>query len=305
MERAFLLGQGLSVAEIDAIDLNYIRLFNRGAEVAIDINDQGVAGELNAGDFIEFYALGVDDAYAKYSAENVYWLTLSGGAGLPKRMAADDAAPASGTPATDFADTARHEKNLMYVLKAPGADSIERWFFNIFVKGDEHIDGGLPEAFTITVPEPTSSGTLKVVMFGQTATEHEVKVAINGSEQSFMWSDISYYEATISDVNLFAGDNTVTLQCLSADGNDSIAVDFFEIAYRRDYAAGADNTLKFVPDNDSRYVIDGFSSDTLLAYDISDSADVMRLTDYTISGPDGQGEFSIDFQLVEDTASSL
>ncbi|MHC4074241.1 MAG: LamG-like jellyroll fold domain-containing protein, partial [Planctomycetota bacterium] len=133
MDRDFLLAQGLSIAEIDAIDLEQVRLFNLGAEVAINIDDQAVAGQLDAGDYIEFYAVAVNDAYAKYSAQNIYWLTLSGGAGLPKRMATDDGSPAGGTLATDFADTARHEQSLMYWLKAPGADSIERWFFNIFV----------------------------------------------------------------------------------------------------------------------------------------------------------------------------
>jgi hypothetical protein len=120
MDRDFLLAQGLDAAHIDAIDLEQIRLFNLGQEVAIDIDDQGVAGQLNAGDYIEFYAVGVDDAYAKYSAQNIYWLTLSGGAGLPKRMATDDGAPAGGALATDFMDTARHEKDIIYWLKAPG-----------------------------------------------------------------------------------------------------------------------------------------------------------------------------------------
>ena len=61
----------------------------------------------------------------------------------------------------------------------------------------------------------------------------------------------------------------MTLQCLSADGNDSIIVDWFEINYRRDYVA-ADNTLKFSPDSGSRYQIDGFDNSNLVAYDISD-----------------------------------
>jgi hypothetical protein len=94
IDRDFLLTQGLAAAQIDAIDLEQVRLFNRGAEVAVYVYDQAVAGQLDAGDYIEFYALGVDDAYGKYSAQNVYWLTLSGGAGLPKRMATDDGAPA-------------------------------------------------------------------------------------------------------------------------------------------------------------------------------------------------------------------
>jgi hypothetical protein len=324
IDRAFFSGQGLDAAQIDAIDLEQIRLFNTGQQVAINIYDQAVAGQLDAGDFIEFYAQNIDDAYFKYSIENIYWLTLSGGLGFAKRMTVDDGAPVSATSASDFMDTVRHEQNIIYWIKAPGADSIERWVFGTFVQGDEH--DGLPKAFTINVAEPVSNGTLKVRVAGQTDTDHELRVAINGSEQSFMWPGISYFEASLDDVPLLAGDNTVTLQCLSADGNDSIAVDWFEVTYRRDYVAGADDTLTFAPDNGSRYVIDGFSTDSLFAYDISDPVDVMRLTDYTVTGPDGQGKYSIDFEpasagntyfvaaasaitapqsLVEDSASSL
>ena len=43
----------------------------------------------------------------------------------------------------------------------------------------------LPVAFTIAVPDPTSSGTLTILMAGQTDTDHEVRVVINGAEQSF------------------------------------------------------------------------------------------------------------------------
>ena len=83
-----------------------MRLFNRGAEVAINIYDQVTAGMLDAGDYIEFYALPIDAAYEKYSTGNIYWLTLSDGSGLAKRMAVDDGAPATGASvAVDFIDT--------------------------------------------------------------------------------------------------------------------------------------------------------------------------------------------------------
>jgi hypothetical protein len=324
IDRAFFSGQGLAAAQIDAINLEQIRLFNTGQEMAINVYDQAVAGQLDAGDFIEFYAVVVDDAYDKYSTQNIYWLTLSGGLGFAKRMAADEGAPVSATAAPDFVDTAHHEQNIIYYIKAPGADSIERWVFGTFVKGDEH--DGLPKSFTVNVPEPTSNGTLRVLVAGQTDTDHVLQVTINGSEQNFMWPGISYYEATLTDVPLNHGDNTVSLQCLSADGNDSIAVDWFKVTYRRDYVAGVDDTLKFEPDSPDRYVIDGFSTDALFAYDISNPIDVMRITGYTVTGPDGDGKYSIDFEpasagntyfvaaasainapanLVEESASSL
>jgi CheY-like chemotaxis protein len=308
--------------DTDAIDLSQVRIYNLGEEIAIDIFDQNGDDQFDAVDYFTFYAQPVSSPYAKYSAENVYWMTLSGGAGLPKRMATDDGAPTGGLPATDFADTASHEQDIIYWLKAPGADSIERWFFNIFVQGTEHVGGGQPKPFTIAVPGPVSTGTLTILVAGQTDTDHELRVAINGSEQSFMWSGINYYEATLDNVALFAGDNTVTLQCLSADGNDSMAVDWFEVAYRREYVAAA-NTLKFSPDSGSRYNIDDFTDNNLLAFDISDPINVVKIDNAIITGTN---PYSFEFEpaaagsaylvlasevskipvgLIEDTAADL
>jgi hypothetical protein len=125
IDRDFLITKGLTAGEIDDIDLDEVRLFNRGAEVAINVFDEATAGQLDAGDYIEFYAQAIDDAYFKYSKENIYWLTLSSGSGVAKRMATDDGAPTAGALGIDFVDTVRHEQNGIYWLKAPGADSIE------------------------------------------------------------------------------------------------------------------------------------------------------------------------------------
>ena len=129
-------------------------------------------------------------------------------------------------------------------------------------------------------------------MAGQTDTEHVINVAVNGVEQSFTWSRISYFEATLDNVPLVAGDNSVTLQCLSADGNDSIIVDWFKIDYWRDYVTATDQ-LKFSPDSGSRYVIDGFSANSLLAYDISNPAGVAIIDNAVVAGTN---PYSFEFE---------
>jgi CheY-like chemotaxis protein len=279
--------------DTDAINLSALRIYYLGEEIAIEVFDQNNDDHFDDTDYIRFYAAPVDRPYAKYSNQNVYWLTLAGGSFVPLRMGSIEAAPAGGPVAADFADIAHTEQNIVYWLKAPGADGIERWFYNTYVQGDEHAGGGLPKAFTIKVPQPTSSGTLTILMAGQTDTFHEVKVAINGVEQNFSWAAISYYQATLDDVPLFEGDNTVTLQCLSVDGNDSIIVDWFEVAYRRDYVVGTDNIFKFAPDSGTRYLIDGFTSNNLIAYDISDPADVAIIENPAISGA---APYSFEFE---------
>ncbi len=308
--------------DTSTMSLSHLRLYHLGAEVAIEVFDQNSDDQMDADDYIRFYAAPLSAAYSKYSNQNVYWLTLSGGTDSPLRMDSIPAAPAGGDLAADFADSARHEQNQTIWLKAPGEDDIERWFFNTYVQGTAHGGGGLPVAFTINVPDPTSLGTLAILMAGQTETSHEVRVAINGVQQDFSWTGISYYQATLHNVPLVDGDNTVTLQCLSADGNDSIIVDWFKVDYWREYVT-ATNTLKFTPDSGSRYAIDGFSSDTLLAYDISNPAAVAILDNAVITGSD---PYAIDFEpgvygdtylvlstdtlnipvgLIQDTAASL
>jgi len=80
---------------------------------------------------------------------------------------------------------------------------------------------------------------------------------------------------------------------LSADGNDSIIVDWFEVAYRRDYAVGTDNIFKFAPDSGARYLIDGFITNNLIAYDISNPADVAIIENPAISGA---APYSFEFE---------
>ncbi len=304
------------------ISLSALRLYHLGAEVAIEVYDQNSDDQMDAADTIHFYAAPISPVYTKYSDQNVYWLTLSGGSGAPLRMATIDGDRRRGRLADDFADTVHHEKNQVIWLRAPGEDDIERWFFNTYVQGTEHSGGGQPKSFTINVPDPTSNGTLTILMAGQTNTNHVVAVAINGVEQSFSWSGISYYEAIVEDVPLMDGDNTVTLQCLSADGNDSIIVDWFKVNYWRNYVAQGD-TLTFSPESGSRYRIDGFSSDTVLVYDISDPVDVAKIENAQISGsnpysvefrPDKGGDTylaltadtaQIPVELIQDRASNL
>jgi len=57
--------------------------------------------------------------------------------------------------------------------------------------------------------------------------------------------------------------------------------------------AGPDNIFKFAPDSGARYLIDGFTSNNLVAYDISDPADVAIIENPTVSGAD---PYSFEFE---------
>ncbi len=94
----FLANNGINPADID---LDTVRLYHMGEEVAVLVNDADTPGAFDANDYIEFYGQPVADQYAKYAAQNIYWLVTAGGIGTPKRMVAVDGTPAAGPLATE------------------------------------------------------------------------------------------------------------------------------------------------------------------------------------------------------------
>jgi hypothetical protein len=99
---------------------------------------------------------------------------------------------------------------------------LDRYFFDPYVYGE---DIGDPVSFDLSLPGVADQGTLKIMMAGTYAPYHQVAVSLNGIPVgTFSWSDIAFYQATIEDVDLVEGINTVTLECLT--GVDAIAVDW-------------------------------------------------------------------------------
>ncbi len=277
---------GLSV---DGMDLSQVRLYNLGQEVAITVHDG--AGD----DYIEFYGRPVETQYAKYATYNVYWLTTSGGSGSPKRMEEIDGTPGSAAVADTHTFTVHYEEDQSYWILAPGGDSVDRWFFdpNVYpVWGDGIEGGGDPVDFTLSLPGVAGSGTgkLTILMGGYYDTDHEVDVSVNGTPVgTFTWSGIAFYQATMDDVDLLEGDNTVTIECKTSI--DTIVVDWFEVEYPRDFAASND-LLKFSFDAGYRYQISGFTGSDPVAFDITSPGDVQRIAGSTT----GTDPYTLDFE---------
>jgi hypothetical protein len=279
--------------DVAGIDLSQVRLYNLGEEIAIRVEDGGVVGQFDFGDFIEFYATPVESQYNKYTSSNVYWLTSSGGSGTPKRMAEVDTIPGSATVAGTHSFMVHHEQDLWYMLSVPGGDSLERWFFYPFVDGPGIAGGGAPVDFALTLPGVAGQGSVKIWMVGYYNADHAVDVSVNGTYVgSFTWSNISFYLATIDGVDLLEGNNTISLTCTS--GEDSIAVDWFEVTYPRSFAA-ENESLKFSHQAGYRYQVTGFGGNDLGVFDITSAAEVERLVNFPVSG---SGSYSLEFEPV-------
>ncbi|MBT8201845.1 MAG: hypothetical protein KJO87_00915, partial [Acidimicrobiia bacterium] len=245
----------LSCADLDAAgvplagsDMSSLRLYHLGDEVAVEVADANGALCDNS-DTIRFYAPAVADAYAKYAADNVFWLTTDAAAGTPLRMDAIASSPGAAPPAVSHDVVVHAEDDEDYWKEVVGADALDRWYSLSYVSATEAVPVGSPVLFPLSVPGPTGSGSLKVLMASTRDKEHEVDVEVVGAGgslvvETFTWSGLELFEAVIDEVAFDAADaaHSVSITCNS--GADFILVDWIEAAYPRDFTA-AGGLLEF------------------------------------------------------------
>jgi Peptidase family C25/Propeptide_C25/Domain of unknown function (DUF2341) len=296
LTKSWLEAKGVDVG---SLLLNQVRMYNLGQEVPIYVYDQNGNNVFDAEDYIEFYGQRVPSPQSKYTKDNVYWLTTSGGSGAPMRMGNIDATPGTATVPSNHEFTVHDEKDESYIMDAPGDDSLDRWCFSAFVLGEAfpvEDGGGLPQDFPVTLPGVTGMGSLKVRMLGYCDTDHEVEISVNGTVVgTYTWHGLVFYEASGEGVNLWSGDNTVTLKCKSGSDPmdpDVIVVDWIEVSYPRDYTATND-LLEFSHDAGYRYQITGFTGNDVEAFDITSATDVKRIVNFQVSGT---GPYTMDMQ---------
>jgi hypothetical protein len=296
--------------------------------VALDVVDANGA-VCDSSDYIQFYAPAVPDEYTKYAKNNVFWLTTGSAAGAPLRMTDIASIPAGATAAVSHPYTVHAEDDQYYKKEIPGADSLDRWFSKSYVSATEDNPIGSAVSFALSLPGADGSGSLKVLMVSNREKDHEVDVevvadSVTLAAQNFTWNGLDFFEAVI-DVVAFDPNNaahSVRITCKS--GEDFILVDWIEAAYPRDFTA-ANDFLKFTHETGYTFGVSGFGSNNLLAFDISDAADVGRVITTAPVGnalafepPAGSGQARTylvlsadeiktlaDVQIVEDEHSTL
>ena len=294
-----------SGVNLTGVNIGQVRLYNLGEEIAVTVYDDNGDNGFDSSDYIEFYATTVDSGYAKYTSNNVYWLTLAGGTGVPLRMGVVDGTPAAGPDTATHYFTVHYEPDQGYWQEAPGPDSLDRWFIGSIALGDQidSVNAGQPVTFNLPLVDVVDSatGTLKIMLYGGYDTDHEVAVSYEGQQLgTFAWSSYTNYEVIIEDVNFTEqiedGNYTVSVTCLS--GFDKIAFDWIAATYPREFMA-YDDSLKFTHDAGYLFAIDDFSTDELMVLDITDADDPMRVDGFDIFEP-AASSFSLEFETADD-----
>jgi hypothetical protein len=289
LDSTFFADNGIDTA---TIDLDRVRLYHMGEEVAVLVNDADSPGAFGVNDYIEFYGQSAAAEYAKYSAHSVYWLVTAGGVGAPKRMLSVDGTPAAGPLAAEHSASVHLEDDEYYVGLAPGTDERDRWFFDDFVLGTDFTGGVNPVQvpFALPLPGVIGQGDLTISLWGYYDTTHELEVWVNDVPAgTFSWSGVAFYEVNLSGLNL-SENTTVKLACNTA--MDGLIVDYIEATYPQSFDAVTDR-LTFSHDSGYRYLIDDFSTAGLRVFDITDPVNVAQVTDIQISGA---GTFSLEFE---------
>jgi len=281
--------------EVDALVPSTFQLYNLGSEVAIHVT--GEADEsFDPGDTVIFYGQAVA---SKYTRDNVYWLTYGGDPGL--RMGSRVGTPGTAdTPA--YYGARRHmENNTVYFTKAPGDENLDSWFSDYLYPPSRP---SWSHPFSLTAPYTgTYTATLTVAMVGYLENpvypDHHVVASLNGTQVGEVWWDgITWqmWELGIAQSLLVAGSNTLTLTCPNDTGVgvDVVYIDWVELDFANTFLAeSGELAFSYNEAETWKFQVDGFGTDQVAVYDVSDPAAVVWIEGLDVVG---SGPYSAVFE---------
>ncbi|MBI5303139.1 MAG: hypothetical protein HY868_13475 [Chloroflexi bacterium] len=267
---AQLQSAGINTA---TLDLNTLKIFKNDGELAIAMSGQ-CSG---AGDgVVEFFG---QAAQTRYTNTNIYWLTFGDGAG--KRMTTRNNSGA-GTPAASFTATTHLEQDKLFRSGIPMVDGADHWFWNYVPNGTTYADYPFDLA---NLASGTYSDTLQVRLTGANNIAHRTQISLNGTLlDDATWWGITERTVTLSVAHtlLVAGTNTLRVNEIGSGSN--VFINNFDLSYASAFTAVTD-TLRFrIATNGTwQYAAGGFSNANIAVFDISDPANVARITGASIS----------------------
>jgi hypothetical protein len=227
-------------------------------------------GIMPAGDGSALYFYG-ENIESIYTDLNMYTLRR-GRATLmpmvsPSPPSADDGSPT-------FVDQQHIEKNAIAAPAGFSDTEGDFWVWDYMVAGDPQLQ---TKVFDLPVQAVAEGGKLMVNLRGLSqsgvANEHFVRVNLNGQPiGQDTWDGTEPRQASfdLPEGLLLEGNNTVeiTAELQGGTPHSYVAVDSFDISYKRFYKAFSDR-LALRGDNSAEVVVNGFSSARIWVFDLS------------------------------------
>jgi hypothetical protein len=278
---------GVPVSTLDTLDPRTFQIFSHDPETGA--NEESaiyVHGETDGrfdpgpgGDYILFYGEAISGTYTKYVSENVYWLTYDpAGTTTGKRMATPSGGLNGQPVPTSFEETLHFETNAGYWSAMPGEDDhLSRWYWTTVPGGGERV-----RTATLTgVAAVSATANLRITIHGYGSAEHHIVVDVNTcldvGEFSWLGQTTASVDIPVSQACLAEGVNNIRFRALAQD----CRLDWFEITYQRLYQAGGEDILAYSTEAQTggwEVWVDGFSSDDVRTFDVSDPLNVAWVT---------------------------
>jgi hypothetical protein len=287
LSRSALQGAGLPV---DTVDPRTFKLYSMGQQAATLVTGQA-DGVFDAGDVILFYNPGLS---TRYTDVNVFWLTYGGAQGM--RMA-QRASQTAATEASSFKHPVRVEQNLAYVSSLPLQPGFDHWYMHLVTAAGAGITKNQDYPVNLTgVAGGSQTASLEFRMAGNTTGTHHVRMLVNGNQvYDSTWSGRTVVTPTLTfpQSHLTGGANTLRLQLVNdtaGQGFDQIYTDWFSLSYARTYASEGDR-LAFGGDaaGPVKYGVTGFTTPSVELYDVTDPAQPIQFTGFTVGSEAGLG----------------
>jgi len=278
---------------VDELDPQTFQLFDRGQEVAIEV--QGEAnGRFEPGESLLFYGRKEN---TKYTDEHIYWLTY--GAAPGRRMTQRDGTP-SGTArqAASFRKTVRLSGITNYVSAMPGDDNLERWWWDFVYASVNTRIKDYSVTLTSLAVGPCEAALRMPLLGGFDDTsingDHHLEIHINPDSQpqgqilDATWDGVTWLsvEESFDQALLNEGTNTVRIRLpndtgvvnSNGDPYDYLFTKWLELEYCSRSVA-QDDRLAFGYDELGlwNFQIEGFSTSGVDLFDVSDRLAVERI----------------------------
>lgn len=282
---ANLINAGIPAATLDSLDPRTFHLTNQASEIAIRVEGEP-DGIFNPGDAILFYG---QKNQTKYTDTNVYWLSWGGANGL--RMEDLDSAPSgAGTIPVDFYTSQHVETDAEYYSEEPSSSNNDHWYWAMISAYEAPAFMDFQFDLNHRSSESHTARVRGSINGYYASPNHHTKIYLNSTlidDHSFASGAEYNFSIDIQQADLLEGTNTLRIECPLDGGilEDDILVNWFAIDYYDTYFAENDQLL-FDGDltGTYEYQVDGFSSEALEAYDITDPAIPKRISGATVTG---------------------
>jgi hypothetical protein len=280
---------------VDTLVTSTLQLFHLGVEVPIIVESHP-----DASFDILFYG---QASNTKYAIDNVYWLTYGQAAGL--RMPTQDASPGPAQPLSSYAASRHMEVNASYFSWIQGDDDLERWLW-----ASVYFPVRPSWSHTFSLPAPLSApATLSIHLQGYLAVatvnpDHHARISLNGTLLgNFTWDgrDTLSLHLTVPAGVLLPGDNTLTISAPGDTGYqyDIFFIDTLDLAFPSLFLTEDDVfSFSYAPPGSWVFPLDGFSSDQVFVYDVTDPHAVIRLAGASIQASGAAFKASFQSQIV-------